>query len=126
MLILLLVGVYAWTHSDKTEEYHFHNDGVLNVQDAEGAKPYIPTRLEWLVVKFSSLNSSKTISFKGIYKTNTIVITVHRDAFAKDFPEDFMLSLGNLTKLEIKQYAKNRNWDSWLNIEVQLSPKKGD
>ena len=86
----------------------------------EGAKPYTPSRLEWLALKLNA-EMGRTFSQGGFQmlfvpdeKNNTIVMVVNY--IKGTVPEEQIDSEIKHAKKVIELTAKARKWNSWLKV----------
>ena len=90
---------------------------------SEGMEPYIPTKLEWLMVEMISQYGANyldlwgfTIWFSGYNNDNTINIRLQQTPSVNRELMNF--SVKNAREV-INGAAKMRGWDSWLKIKEQ-------
>ena len=87
----------------------------------EGAKPYTPSRLEWLAVKLNAelgrqfSQGGFQMLFVPVEKDNTILILVNY--FQGTVPEGQIDTEVKHAKKVIELTAKARKWDSWLKVK---------
>ena len=98
--------------------------------DLEGAKPYIPSRLEWLGVELNanlrvsmSVDNGYLMSFVPIEKENVILIYVrHLPKVNREVMNISINSAREVISIKAKQYG----WDSWLEVreDIQMEQLK--
>ena len=98
--------------------------------DLEGAKPYTPSRLEWLAVELNaslrvsmSVNNGYLMSFAPIKKEDVILIYVrHLPNVNREVMNISINSAREVISIKAKQYG----WNSWLKVreDVQMEQLK--
>lgn len=92
-----------------------------NPPATEGAKPYTPSRLEWLAVKLNAelgrqfSQGGFQMLFVPAETENTILIIVNY--FKGTVPEGQIETEVKHAKKVIQLTAKARKWDSWLEVK---------
>ena len=90
----------------------------------EGMEPYVPTRLEWLVLEFNatsrvdlSLDSGYSMDFQDDSARDTIVIYVR---YLPTVNREIMNRSIETAKKGISLFAEAHGWSSWLKIKENV------
>ena len=93
----------------------------------QGFDEYTPSRLEWLVVMLNSLmpyvnaapDEPIVYAFTPDSDGNTIVMHIRHFA---DMPSEHVKQIETTRRTFAHDLAKSYKWDSWINIQTQLTP----
>ena len=151
LLILLLSAVFAYTHSGRTDKngghydrrtglYHYHNSGTVprtnrtlpttpdvktgELENLEWMRPYIPTKMEWLILQLNAryshplltVNSEYVARFSFENRKNVVEITVHYAPRAESQKDKLMAQAKEI----VVAFAKIYGWERWIQIEEKF------
>ncbi|RKU15736.1 hypothetical protein C6503_13540 [Candidatus Poribacteria bacterium] len=93
----------------------------------QGFDEYTPSRLEWLVVMLNSMvqylntvpGEPIVCAFTPASDGNTIVMHIR---YFADIPPEQVKRIETDSRTFALDLAKSYNWDSWINIQTQLTP----
>lgn len=94
----------------------------------EGAKPYTPSRLEWLAVELNagsrvplSVENGYSMDFVPLENENTILIFVK---YLPSVNREIMNMDINTSREIIAMESKARGWSSWLRVKERVEMAK--
>jgi hypothetical protein len=95
-----------------------------NRQLPEGARPYSPTRLQWLAVDMEarmgqklSMDDGFSIDFVGLDTENTILLYVR---YLPSVDREILNGSIETAKKVISVTAKSEGWSSWLKVREDV------
>ena len=91
-----------------------------------GAKAYTPTRIEWLCVELNSLGffdwRTEDVGLHAMFvpkqkDPDTVIV---KFTFTDNVDTDSKNDIIHMAKDVIKHYTRQRGWDTWLKMEVEI------
>lgn len=124
VIVSTVLIVYNNAHTNPSRIRSVQTPGATALQlqsqhNTQGSQPYIPTRLEWLMVQLNARNTTNGTIAYTITNPNTIrVIVFTKPIFTYTLKQQYM----NLGKKQARDLATYYGWNLWLRLEEQFVP----